>query len=113
MMIGDRKEEGRVCLVLSHIIWKKPDVQRELIDSNSEQKKPKSVQGFKPGLLGVTAMALPLVPPPWPLIVQNKLTNHALSFGNSCSTAVEHMPHNHDVLVLVPLEAELIRITGP
>ena len=108
MMIGDRKEEGRVCLVLSHIIWKKPDVQRELKDCTAELKKPKSVLGFQPACAechGYVTCAT--------TIVQNKLTNHALSFGNSCSTVVEHMPHNHDVLVVVPLEAELLSITGP
>ena len=34
--------------------------------TNSEPEKAKSVPGFEPGLLGQTATALPLAPPPRP-----------------------------------------------
>ena len=34
--------------------------------TNSELEKAKSVPGFEPGLLGQTAAALPLAPPPRP-----------------------------------------------
>ena len=43
---------------------KKHDTQCELIDSNSELEKPKSISGFKPGLPRLNDIALPLVPPP-------------------------------------------------
>ena len=45
---------------------KQPGAQREQIDGNSEPKKPQSVPGFEPSLLGQNAVAQPLVPPPLP-----------------------------------------------
>ena len=39
--------------------------------TNSEPEKAKLVQGFKPGLLGQNATALPLVPPPRPQALSN------------------------------------------
>ena len=57
-----RKEEGRVCYVLLHLIRKSPTLGE--IDCNSELKMLKSVSGFEPGLPRQNAIALPLVPPP-------------------------------------------------
>ena len=67
MMIVNTKEEGRVTHRSITHYYKKPDTQGKEIDSNSELKKPKSVQGFEPGLPRQNAMARPLVPPPQPL----------------------------------------------
>ena len=66
-MIGNRKEEGRVCLLLIQVIYKTPDTQRKQISSSTEPKKPKSVLGFEHGLLGQNAISLPLATP-WPII---------------------------------------------
>ena len=60
-MIGNRKEEGRVCTVLLYVKRKSPTPSE---NSNSELKKPKSDPGFEPGLPRQNAIALPLVPPP-------------------------------------------------
>ena len=67
MVIGNRKEEGRVCNILFLILLEKPSAQREQICCNSERKKAKSVPGFEPSLFRQNATALPLVPPPQPL----------------------------------------------
>ena len=57
------KVEGRVCIVLLHVIRKSltPSVNR--LTAILNWKKPKSNLGFKPGQ---NAIALPLVPPPLP-----------------------------------------------
>ena len=66
MMIGNRKEEGRVCTVLLHVIRKSPTPSENRLTAILNWKKPKSEPGFKPGLPRQNAIALPLVPPPLP-----------------------------------------------
>ena len=69
---GARKQERRlrVCTVLFVVLWKKPSAQRELVFSNSERKKAKSILGFEPGLLGQNTTAQLLAPPPQPFFMQ-------------------------------------------
>ena len=69
MMIGNRKEEGRVCTVPLHVIRKSPTPSQNRLPAILSRKKPKSDPGFKPGLSGQNAIALPLVPPPLPKII--------------------------------------------
>ena len=54
MVIGNRKEEGRVCTVLFLGLEKKAP-------SENRFKKAKSALGFKPGLHGQKATALSLL----------------------------------------------------
>ena len=61
MMIGIRKEEGRVCTVPLHVIKKGP--------TPSE-----SYPGFEPGLPRQNDIALPLVPPPFPWLQPSLVT---------------------------------------
>ena len=66
-MIGNRKEEGRVCSTfydLSSFRYSPTPSENRLI---AFPKKAKSVPGFKPGLLGQNAIALPPAPPPLPI----------------------------------------------
>ena len=65
-MIGNRKEEGRVCCTfydLSSFRYSPTPSENRL---RAFPKKTKSVPGFEPGLLGQNAIALPLAPPPLP-----------------------------------------------
>ena len=65
-MIGNRKEEGRVCSTfydLSSFRYSPTPSENRLI---AFPKKAKSVPGFEPGSLGQNAIALPLAPPPLP-----------------------------------------------
>ena len=57
-MIGNRKEEGRVCIILLHVVLGNAH--------NPELKKPKSVAGFKPRQLRQNAIALLLALSPQP-----------------------------------------------
>ena len=66
MMIGNRKEEGRVCTVLLLVIRKSPTPSEIRLTAILIRKKPKSDPGFELGLSGQNAIALPLVPPPLP-----------------------------------------------
>ena len=68
MMIGSRKEEGRVCTVLLHVIRKSPTPSENRL--TAILKKPKSDPGFEPGLPRQNAIALPLVPLPLPYVRQ-------------------------------------------
>ena len=64
MVIGNRKEEGRVCMSsINCSLEIAPHPARIEPVSNSKPEKAKSVPGFKPGLLGHNATALPLAPP--------------------------------------------------
>ena len=65
-MIGNRKEEGRVCTVLLHIIRKSPSPSENRLTAFQNWKKPKSVGGFEPVLPRQNAIAIPHVPPPLP-----------------------------------------------
>ena len=65
-MIGNRKEEGRVCTVLLYVIRKSPTPSENRLTAILNGKKPKSNPGFEPGLPRQDAIALPLVPPPLP-----------------------------------------------
>ena len=60
MVIGNRKEEGSVCMssILSSLEKAQRPARIEPV-TNSEPEKAKSVPGFEPGLLGQTATALP------------------------------------------------------
>ena len=62
-MIGNRKEEGRVCNTFYNLSSFRYSPQPARI---AFPKKAKSVPGFKPGLLRQNAIALPLAPPPLP-----------------------------------------------
>ena len=65
MMIGNRKEEGRVqCTILLHVIRKSLTLSENRLTAILTYKKTKSNPRFKPGLLRQNALALPLVPPP-------------------------------------------------
>ena len=67
MVIGNRKEEGRVCISSIHCSIEKAQRPARIEPvTNSEPEKAKSVQRFEPGLLGQNATALPLAPPPRP-----------------------------------------------
>ena len=67
MVIGNRKEEGRVCMSSIHRSLEKARRPARIEPvNNSEPEKAKSVPGFEPGLLGQNATALPLAPPPRP-----------------------------------------------
>ena len=68
MLVGNRKEEGRVCTALFPIIWKSLAPNDNRLTAILNWKKPKSFHGLKPGLLRQNAIALPLVPPPLPFI---------------------------------------------
>ena len=67
MVIGNRKEEGRLCLSSIHRSLEKAQrpARIELV-TNSEPEKAKLVPGFEPGLLGQNTTALPLAPHPRP-----------------------------------------------
>ena len=69
-MIGSRKEEGRVYYTL---LEKSLIPSMDRLTSTLNQKKPGSLQGFEPGLLGQNAIVLPLVPTP-PSETQTNLT---------------------------------------
>ena len=71
MIIGNRKEEGRVCTVLLHIIRKSLTPSENWLTVNQNWKKPKSDPGFKPGLPRQNFIPLPLVPSPLPPIAKN------------------------------------------
>ena len=66
MMIGNRKEERRVCTILLHVIRKSPTPTENRLAFFSSELLSKSNPGFKPGLPRQNAIALPLVPPPLP-----------------------------------------------
>ena len=67
MVIGNRKEEGRVCMSSIHRSLEKARRPARIEPvNNSEPEKAKSVPGFEPGSLGQNATALPLAPPPRP-----------------------------------------------
>ena len=50
MMIGNRKEEGRVCTVLLHVIRKSPTPSESWLPAILNWKKHKSIPGFTPSL---------------------------------------------------------------
>ena len=65
MVIGNRKEEGRVCMHHSiHRSFRKKLTPSKI--SLSELEKATSVLGFEPGLLRQSATAVQLAPPPRP-----------------------------------------------
>ena len=64
MMKRNRKEGGRVCIVLLHVIRKSLTLSENRLTAILTYKKTKSNPRFKPGLLRQNAIALPLVPPP-------------------------------------------------
>ena len=66
MMIGNMKEEGRVCIVLLHVVWKSPTPSQNRLTAILNWKK--SNPGSEPGLPRQNAITLPLVPPPLPLL---------------------------------------------
>ena len=66
MMMRSRKEDGRVCTVLKHVIRKSPMPSVNRLTAVLNQTKPKSVLGFKYHLFEESAIALPLAPPPLP-----------------------------------------------
>ena len=58
MVIGNRKEEGRVCMSSIHRSLEKARRPARIEPvTNSEPEKAKSVPGFEPGLIGSTACA--------------------------------------------------------
>ena len=65
MVIGNRKEEGRVCMSSIHRSLEKARCPAR-IEPFSEPEKAKMVPGFEPSLLRQNATALPLAPPPQP-----------------------------------------------
>ena len=64
MMIGNRKEGGRVCTVLLHVIRKSPTPSENRLIAILNWKKPKSDPGLEPVQPRQNAITLPLVPPP-------------------------------------------------
>ena len=66
MMIGNRKEEGRVGTVLKHVIRKSPMPSVNRLTAVLNQTKHKSFPGFKYHLFEENAVALPFAPPPLP-----------------------------------------------
>ena len=50
MMIGNMKEEGRVCTALFHVTRKILTLSDNRLTTILSSKKPLSVQGFEPGL---------------------------------------------------------------
>ena len=62
-MIGNRKEEGRVRSTFYDLF------SFRYSPTPSENRKiAKSVPGFEPGSFGQNAIALPLAPPPLPIV---------------------------------------------
>ena len=73
-MIGNRKEEGRVCTIQLIVIRKSPTPSESRLTAILNWKKPNSDPGFEPNLPGQNAIALPLVPPPLPRLGWRWLT---------------------------------------
>ena len=66
MLIGNRKERGRVCTVILHVFKKTSTPSNIRLTAIMKLEKPKSDPRFKPGLPRKNAMALPLQQPPLP-----------------------------------------------
>ena len=70
MVVGNRKEELRVCMSsIHHSLEKAGRPARIEPVTNSEVEKAKSVLGFEPSNLRQNATALSLAPPPRPQVV--------------------------------------------
>ena len=65
-MIGNKKEEGNVSIVILHIIRKSSTPSKNRLIAILNRKKLKYATGFKPGLPRQNAITLPLVLPPLP-----------------------------------------------
>ena len=73
MMIGNNKEEGRICSDLLHVLEKALTPWENRLTAILNWKKPKPYLGFEPGLPRQNAIALPLAPLPLPIF---KWNNH-------------------------------------
>ena len=61
-MKQERRRKSMHCSIKCYLY--KPDTQQEYFKSNSEPKKPKSIAGFKSGLIRHNAVILLNIPPP-------------------------------------------------
>ena len=66
MMIGNRKEEGKVYTVLLHVFRKSPTPCENWLTAILKRKKPKYAPGSGPSLTRPNAFAQPVVLPPLP-----------------------------------------------
>ena len=84
MVIGNRKEEGRVSMSSIHRSLEKARRPARIEPvNNSEPEKAKLVLGFEPGLLGQNATALPLAPPPQSQLANNFADRNFPVTGNA------------------------------
>ena len=63
-MIGNRKEEGKVCTVLLKVIRKSLTPSENIFTAILTWKKHKTIPGFKPGLPRQNVSTLSPVSPP-------------------------------------------------